>query len=269
MLLVNGSSVTKVSAQDRGLTLGDGMFTTLHLKNHQPQLWKFHIQRLREGCARLKLPLPDLDSLYEQCCQLAAGDDEACGKIIITRGSGGRGYSPQGCQSPTIIVSSHPYPVHYHVWQQQGICLGVAEQRLGWQPMLAGLKTLNRLEQVLLKDELDSRGIAEAVVLDWQGNVVEAVTANLFWRKNNRFFTPDFQQSGVCGVMRAFVIQQLADWQYVVESVSSELDILLDADEVWMTNALMGIVPVTGIKDVKYEDHRFAKRLQNALAALA
>jgi Branched-chain amino acid aminotransferase/4-amino-4-deoxychorismate lyase len=70
-------------------------------------------------------------------------------------------------------------------------------------------------------------------------------------------------------VMRAFVIQQLAGWQYVVESVSSELDILLDADEVWMTNALMGIVPVTGIKDVKYEDHRFAKRLQNALAALA
>jgi len=269
MLLVNGSSVTTVSAQDRGLTLGDGMFTTLHLKNHQPQLWEFHIQRLREGCMRLKLQLPDLDSLYEQCCQLAAGDDEACGKIIITRGSGGRGYSPQGCQSPTIIVSSHPYPVHYHTWQQQGIDLDVAEQRLGWQPMLAGLKTLNRLEQVLLKDELDSRRIAEAVVLDWQGNVVEAVTANLFWRKNNHFFTPDLQQSGVCGVMRAFVIQQLAGWQYVVESVSSELDILLDADEVWMTNALMGIVPVTGIKDVKYEDHRFAKRLQNALAALA
>ncbi len=271
MILVNGSPATTISVLDRGLTLGDGLFTTLHLKNQRPQLWDYHIQRVLHGCNRLKLSFPDFDSLYQQCCQLAASvdDENACGKIILTRGSGGRGYSPQGCLAPSVIVSVHPYPEHYRTWQQQGINLGVAEQRLGWQPMLDGIKTLNRLEQVLLKDELDNRGLAEAVVLDWQGNVVEAVTANLFWRKNEQIFTPDLKQSGVYGVMRAFVIQQLTEWQHVVKSVSSGLDALLDADEVWMTNALMGIVPVTGIKDVKYEDHRFAQRLQNALAALA
>lgn len=271
MILVNGSPATTISVLDRGLTLGDGLFTTLHLRNQQPQLWNYHIERIQNGCARLKLSLPDFDSLYQQCCLLARSVDDtnACGKIILTRGSGGRGYSPRGCNTPSIIVSIHPYPANYHDWQQQGICLGIAEQRLGWQPMLAGIKTLNRLEQVLLKEELDDKGLAEAVVLDWQGNVVEAVTANLFWRKNEQIFTPDLKQSGVYGVMRAFVIQQLTNWQYVVESVSSGLDTLLDADEVWMTNALMGIVPVTGIRDVKYQDHRFAQRLQNALAALA
>ncbi len=269
MLLVNGTSATTVSAQDRGLTLGDGLFTTLYLKNHQPTLWPYHVARLREGCARLKLPLPDVDRLYEQCCQLAAGYDEACGKIIITRGAGGRGYSPQGCDTPTIIVSAHPYPIHYHDWQFSGIKLEVAEQRLGCQPMLAGLKTLNRLEQVLLKNELDERGIQEAIVLDWQDHVVEAVTATLFWRKGEQIFTPDLKLAGVCGVMRAFVIQQLHSWQYEVTSVSTGLPVLLDADEVWITNALMGVVPVTGIQDVKYQDHRFVQRLQNALAALA
>lgn len=269
MLLVNGAPATTVAAQDRGLTLGDGLFTTLYLKNHQPALWSYHVARLREGCARLNLPLPDVDLLYEQCCQLATDYDEACGKIIITRGTGGRGYSPQGCDTPTVLVSVHPYPVHYHSWQHDGINLDVAEQRLGWQPMLAGLKTLNRLEQVLLKNELDCRNIQEAIVLDWQDHVVEAVTANLFWRKGEQIFTPDLKLAGVCGVMRAFVIQQLTCWQYKVTPVSTGLPVLLDADEVWITNALMGVVPVTGIKDVKYQDHRFVNRLQNALAALA
>jgi 4-amino-4-deoxychorismate lyase len=269
MFLVNGSFATTISVQDRGLTLGDGFFTTLYLNNQQPALWSFHVARLREGCARLKLPLPDVDLLYEQCCQLASDYNEACGKIIITRGTGGRGYSPQGCETPTVIVSVHPYPAHYHDWQRNGISLGVAEQQLGCQPMLAGLKTLNRLEQVLLKNELDERGIPEAIVLDWQDHVVETVTANLFWRKGEQIFTPDLKLSGVCGVMRAFVIQQLTNWRYTVTPVSTGLAAVLDADEVWITNALMGVVPVTGIKDVKYQDHCFVKRLQNALAALA
>lgn len=269
MLLVNGSPVTSVSAQDRGLTLGDGLFTTIHLKNQQPQLWSYHVSRLREGCARLKLPQPNIDLLYEQCCQLARDYDEACGKMIMTRGSGGRGYSPQGCKTPTTIVSVHPYPIHYHDWQLSGISLEVAEQRLGCQPMLAGLKTLNRLEQVLLKNELDERDIPEAVVLDWQDHIVEAVTANIFWRKREQIFTPDLKLVGVCGVMRAFVIQQLNSWQYDVIRVSTGLPSLLDADEVWITNALMGIVPVAGIGNVKYQDHRIVKQLQSALAALA
>ena len=271
MILVNGFSDATVSALDRGLTLGDGLFTTLHLKKQTPVLWSYHTQRIANGCEKLKLPLPDFDSLYEQCCELAAAvaDDNVCGKIIVTRGCGGRGYSPLGCDQSTTIVSAHAYPAHYHDWQSTGVALGVADQRLGWQPMLAGLKTLNRLEQVLLKEELDTRGLAEAVVLDWQGNVVEVVTANLFWRKGEQIFTPDLQRAGVCGVMRAFAMQQLSNWQMAAQLVTSGLNSLLNADEVWITNALMGIVPVTGINDVKYEDHRIVRRLQSALAALA
>lgn len=91
MILVNGFSNATVSALDRGLTLGDGLFTTLHLKKQTPVLWSYHTQRIANGCEKLKLPVPDFDSLYEQCCELAAAvaDDNVCGKIIVTRGCGG------------------------------------------------------------------------------------------------------------------------------------------------------------------------------------
>jgi aminodeoxychorismate lyase len=190
-------------------------------------------------------------------------------KLSLPVARGGGVIAHKGVIRRPLLFPSHSYPIHYHDWQLSGIQVEVAEQRLGCQPILAGLKTLNRLEQVLLKNELDERGIPEAIVLDWQDHVVEAVTANLFWRKGEQIFTPDLKLAGVCGVMRAFVIQQLNSWQYEVTSVSTGLPVLLDADEVWITNALMGVVPVTGIKDVKYQNHRFVKRLQNALAALA
>lgn len=261
----NGSDSTHISAFDRGLAYGDGFFTTVCMHHGQPVFWERHVQRLQTCAQRLQFPSFSVDSLHQCCIEQAAGAEWATVKILVTRGLGGRGYSTHGCISPTVLVSCHPYPLHYLDWQRTGIRLGVCQQRLGCQPMLAGLKTLNRLEQVLLKSELDSYGWPEALVLDIQAHVVEAVSANVFWRKGQRIFTPDLQQAGVCGVMRSFVMQSLAA-QMPVEPVRAGLNVLLQADEVWITNALMGIVPITGIQDVDYKNHDLATQLQTALA---
>lgn len=271
MYLINGHLADSIPVQDRGLNYGDGLFSTIHIENGEPQLWSFHVARLLDSCLRLQIPQPDVDLLYQQLKQLIDQDglERACGKIILTRGVGGRGYSIQGCETPTSIISLHPYPQMYLQWQDEGIAIGVAEQRLGLSSLLAGMKTLNRLEQVLLKVELEERSLPEAVVLDETGFVREGVTANIFWRSGDDIFTPDLKLSGVCGVMRAFICSVYEQEGNPVRITNSTLDMVKQADEVWLTNALMGCVPVTGIEDVRYKDHREAKRIQALLAAMA
>jgi len=267
MMWINGHPADQVSAQDRGLTLGDGFFTTLQVRDGEPLLWPWHEQRLLECQQRLlfaPLPLPELE---QQVREAACGQARAVVKLILTRGQGARGYGIQGCGQPTRIVSCHPYPADYLRWQHDGIRLGICEQRLGHSPLLAGLKSLNRLEQVLLKAELERCGWSEALVLDEQGWVVETVTANVFWRRDSVVYTPRLDKAGVAGVMRAWVMRQLEAWGYQLEQVTVAPTSLEQADEVWITNALMEIVPVTGIMHVSYEQDEVARRLQGAFAS--
>ncbi|WP_409420027.1 aminodeoxychorismate lyase [Pseudaeromonas sp. ZJS20] len=244
MQLLDGNQATGLSPADRGLTLGDGFFSTLHVLQGQICLLPYHLARIQTSLTRLAFPPLDLCALSAALQARALGLEEGVMKIIVTRGQGGRGYSPVGCLSPTVILSLHPYPEHYRQWQRQGIALGELGLRLGLSPLLAGLKTLGRLEQVLFKAELESQGQDEALVCDVAGQMVEAVTANLFWRQGEQVFTPDLAQAGVAGVMRAWCLKQLAQWHCPVHEVRERPDALAQADEIWLTNALMGLVPV-------------------------
>ena len=143
-----------------------------------------------------------------------------------------------------MVLNLSPFPAHYLEWRRQGIDLGLCEGRLGSSTLLAGLKTVNRLEQVLLKAELESRQLAEGVVLNEAGRVMEAVTANLFWRKGEAVFTPELADGGVHGTLRAWVMTEL---EGRVQQVSAPLEALQGADEAWITNALMGLVPVSSV----------------------
>lgn len=252
MLLLDGNQAAGLSPADRGLTLGDGFFSTMRVRNGQICLLPYHLARIRSSLARLQFPALEWDVMVSAMQSRAASLHEGVLKIILTRGEGGRGYSPVACTRPTVILSAHAYPAHYDTWQAQGIALGEIDQRLGRQPLLAGLKTLGRLEQVLFKAELESRGLAEALVCDTQGDLVEAVTANLFWRQGQRVFTPDLSQAGVAGVMRAWCLDRLQQWQWDIQAVRQTADALALADEIWLTNALMGLVPVHQWRDRPY-----------------
>lgn len=246
MHLLDGNQDMGLSPCDRGLTLGDGFFSTLHVRRGQIRLLPYHLARIQTSLVRLAFPVLDLDAVSTalQAKASAMQEQEGVLKIIVTRGQGGRGYSPAGCTQPTVIVSAHPYPAHYHRWQVEGIALGDLDLCLGRVPLLAGLKTLGRLEQVLFKTALDAQGQDEALVCDEQGQMVEAVTANLFWRVGEQVFTPSVAKAGVAGVMRAWTLAQLRCWGCPVQEVEVPPMAMVQADEIWLTNALMGLVPV-------------------------
>ncbi|MBL0530104.1 MULTISPECIES: aminodeoxychorismate lyase [Aeromonas] len=264
-MLINGIPTETLSARDRGLAYGDGHFTTMLVREGKVLWWQDHLARLQHANARLGFGEHSWDLLADEAAQLASGQTQAVVKIMLTRGAGGRGYDGAGCDTPTRIVSLAPYPEHYHDWQQTGINALVCQQQLGDSPMLAGLKTLGRLEQVMLKRELAARGGVEGIVLNSRGFLVEGVSANLFWRRGRTVFTPDLTRAGIDGIMRKRVMTMLKQMGIELRVVEAPLESLWQAEEVWLTNTLVGIVPVTSIGDMHYPSPVLIRRLQERL----
>ncbi|TMM43297.1 aminodeoxychorismate lyase [Colwellia ponticola] len=243
---VNGQQQTTIALTDRGLAYGDGLFTTAKIVNGQVILLAKHIERLVVGCQRLKLPLAFIQHLHTQLSQqlpnVASTFSLAVLKVMITTGSGGRGYSRIGLNdnAMNIIITVSDFPEHYPELAQKGITLGDSEQQLGTSTMLAGLKHLNRLEQVLLRAELDERIEDDLVVTNNQGYVVEATSANVFYWLDDQLSTPDLSMSGVNGIIRQTIIAQNPK----IKICQSKLSDLKEVQGMFICNALMGIIPV-------------------------
>ncbi|MDV5169351.1 aminodeoxychorismate lyase [Photobacterium rosenbergii] len=266
MILINGKPGNQVAVTDRAMQYGDGCFTTMLVENGKIRLWPFHLERLKETLALLAISEPDWTELTAAVSKLAANYPDKGGlKVLISRGSGGRGYSGSGCEGTQVVVSEFAWPEHYERWQQDGIALGVCQQRLSHSPMLAGYKHLNRLEQVMLKREAEQHQWLDAVVMDIAGNVVESITSNIFWRKGNTVYTPSLELSGVRGVMRRHVLQLVTELDYCLEIVNSPLDSLLCADEIFITNALMALVPVNEINGITFTQRTLLGELNKRL----
>ena len=244
MFLINGVEQDTLAANDRAAQFGDGCFTTARIQQGQVALLDAHLQRLQTTCEKLQIPFHDWLTLSEEMQRLARPHAQGVLKVILTRGVGGRGYSTAGCVSPTRILSVSPFPAHYARWREEGITLTQSPVPLGRNPWLAGLKHLNRLEQVLIRSHLEQTDADEALVLDSEGWVTECCAANLFWRKGRDVFTPRIDQAGVNGIMRQHIIAQLAESPYQLIEVVALPEALADADEVLICNALMPIVPV-------------------------
>ncbi|OOF31652.1 aminodeoxychorismate lyase [Salinivibrio proteolyticus] len=274
MQWVNGQPSATVPISDRGLQFGDGCFTTGQSVQGVLQQADAHFERLMATCQQLAIDGVDWLRLQQTVAHACAqSNQEQVVKIVITRGQGGRGYSPAGCQQPTDIVTLHAFPQHYYQWQQHGISLATTERQLGASP-LAGLKHLNRLEQVLLKRELDQRNklssatVDDLVVCDLFGNLVETTASNLFWRQGADVYTPALHYAGVDGLMRQRVIAMLEDIpDYHCHVVQQGPDALYQAEEVFITNTLMKVVPVNHIDHISYSDHTLASALQQRLNA--
>ncbi len=253
MILLNGKLSDFLPITDRAIHYGDGCFTTMLIKHGVVCFYKQHVQRLKNDALALKIEGIHWNVLLRSLQQIVSSinDDIAVVKIIITRGSGGRGYSPSGCNLPQIIVASYPYPAHYSTWQNEGIELTQIQQRIGLSS-LAGIKHLNRLEQVLIKREIEILKADDGVVCDLLGHLVETSTANLFWRKGQSIFTPDLSFSGVKGVVRGLVIKIANKLGYSVELVRGDVSLLEGSDEIFISNSIVEIAPVR-----QFEKNRF------------
>ena len=227
----------QLTLSDRSFQYGDGVFTTILVDSGKLVFWDLHWQRLQLALQRLgmaELIEADVRRLAEQQIQQA----QQVVKLLISRGQGGRGYSPAGFAQPLVYASASPLP-DYTQARQLGITLGVAALQLAVQPLLAGLKHTSRLETVLLKAEVERSGFDELVALDHLGYVTELSAANLFFQLEGRWCTPQLQRAGVAGVMRQWLLQQ-----FEIQQADYSLAQLRQASAMFATNALMGIVPV-------------------------
>ena len=265
-VLVNGKPLDCVSTSDRGLLYGDGVFETIAVSGGKLCHWERHLQRLQSGCERLGMATVDGTLLAEETGLLIQQSQRAVVKIIITRGSGGRGYRVPGQPRPTRVIQLHDWPDYPASCTESGIKTRVCHTRLGQNVSLAGIKHLNRLEQVLARQEWDDPEIMEGLLLDTGGHLVEGTMSNVFMVKDRVLMTPDLTLCGVAGIMRARMLELAR--QHSIESRIQPvtLDTLLQADEVFVCNSLIGIWPVIGIDKQAFPKGPVAARLQALLA---
>jgi len=265
--IINGRVADCVAASDRGLLYGDGLFETVAVRKGKPEYWQQHLQRLQTGCSRLGIEPVDELLLAEQCQLLADGVDQAVIKIIVTRGSGGRGYRVPARPASTRILQLHEWPDFPPACAQQGVAARLCDMRLGHNPVLAGIKHLNRLEQVLARQEWDDNGIREGLLLDTAGNLVEGTMSNLFLVRDGVLLTPDLQRCGVAGIMRSQLLELAGQLSIGTEICQLGMADLHAAEEVFICNSLIGIWPVIAIDDRNYNKGAMTSRLQDVLAA--
>lgn len=243
---VDGQPAQLLSVKDRGLAYGDGLFATVGVRNGRAQLLERQLARLQLGCQRLALPC-DQALVRSELVAFAAQMGSGVLKLIVTRGEGQRGYAmPQPTQSRRILQAA-PQPNYPNINAQQGVQLFPCVTRLAEQPLLAGIKHLNRLEQVLARAEWQSDDCAEGLLCDVSGRVIEGVYSNLFIVQQQCLLTPALSRCGVAGVMRAELLDQAAALGISVVERDISYAELLAADEVFVCNSLYGVWPVRSL----------------------
>ncbi len=253
-LLVDGRAAGQVSALDRGLGYGDGLFESIRLIGTMAPLWSRHMHRLATSCDRLRMPPPDAEQLWRETLQVIQGMSQSVVRITLTRGTGARGYAPPAQAVPTRVVAAFPPPPPH----ASGLRLRVCDIRLSEQPLLAGMKHLNRLEQVLARAEWNDPAIAEGVLCDSHDRVISATMANLFAAVDGQWVTPALDRCGVAGVARAEVLAACP--QIHVSELG--LDALRGASEVFLSSSVRGILPVHSLEGRGYTPGDTTYRLQ-------
>ena len=208
---VNGVPQTHIAVADRAVQYGDGLFETFRVHQGHPAHLERHLARLKAGCRRLNITTVSWDTLMREIADIAAPHDAAVLKVIVSRGSGPRGYraTPELQASRILALSPLPqWPAHIST---TGARLTVCDMRLARQPALAGIKHLNRLEQVVARAEWDDAETAEGLMLDRYGQVVEGTMSNLFLVRGGILLTPDLSACGVAGVMRSVILDRALD----------------------------------------------------------
>jgi 4-amino-4-deoxychorismate lyase len=260
LILVNGRPGTAIELSDRGFQFGDGVFTTLLIQDGIPLFAREHLDRLERDAKTLRLPSPDREILTREITQLASGCPSGILKIHWTRGSGGRGYLPPENLAPTRALVLRPTdPISEEV--PAPLTVRWAAMRLGINPLLAGAKHMNRLEQVLARLEWSAPEIDEALLLDSEGFVVEGVSTNLFLLHGGIVVTPLLDRAGVRGVMRDLLIKMAAASGYSVREERVSPESLASADALVLTNSLRGISPVASLEGRSYDSQAFATQM--------
>ncbi|MFW2373240.1 MAG: aminodeoxychorismate lyase [Gammaproteobacteria bacterium] len=240
--ILNGKTTDSISLLDRGLHYGDGLFETIAYDSGKLWLWPQHIQRLQTGAERLGLGKIPEQQWLDDIKLLNFEQPRAVIKLIHTRGTGGRGYYASE-STPSRIVAAYPWPA-YPQSNQQGVSIRICQTPVSVNTALAGLKHMNRLDNVLARNEWDEPAIAEGLMLDDRGMIIEGTMSNVFGVKADVLFTPDLRRAGVAGVVRDEIISLAQQQGMEIRCMDISQPQLLQMDELFICNSVIGIWPV-------------------------
>lgn len=265
-MLINGVPGDQVSIHDRGLLYGDGVFRTLRVLDGYIQCWPRHYRKLQQDCIALRIICPEYALLFEELRSLIEHRSDGVAKIIITRGEQtARGYTPAENMISTRILSLAPPLDCPDRNYSHGVRLRICDLRLAHQPKLAGIKHLNRLENILAAAEWSDPDIAEGLLLDIVGNVIEGIRSNLFMVRNGELFTPNLSSCGVAGIQRERVIEWAG--MHGVPCCVGQFGLaeLLVADEIFIVNSVIGLWPVRELSGIDWSHFPISMQVQEWL----
>ncbi|ESQ14250.1 MAG: aminodeoxychorismate lyase [Thiohalocapsa sp. PB-PSB1] len=252
--LVNGQERAVVSIEDRGLLYGDGLFETIAVRGGAPCRWSAHFARMARGAERLGIPCPDAQLIRSEVDALVDGIEHAVLRLTLTRGGGGRGYRAPDVQLPTRILALYPSPAPEVGPNNSAVQLRLCHTRLGENPLLAGIKHLNRLEQVLARSEWQRPEITDGLMTDYQGHLICGTMTNVFLVFDDGIVTPALDRCGVVGTTRSLVFECAAVLGIPLAEREVPSAELWRAQALFVTNSLLGMLPVARLESWEYDD---------------
>jgi len=267
-MLVNGKLGKLINIRDRGLLYGDGVFRTMRVSAGHALHWPLHYQKLQHDCAMLGISCPDFALLSVELEDLLVQTSNAVMKLIVTRGQGARGYAPSSHVEPTHLWDISPLPDYPTDWAVNGIKACLCRLRLGQQPRLAGIKHLNRLENVLAAAELNDASIAEGLLMDEAGNVIEGTRSNVFMVSRDELITSDLSRCGVAGVQRDRVMAWAKQHNMPLQVRNFSLKEVFQANELFVVNSIIGMWSVRELEQNYWTEFPIAMRIRQSLEGM-
>lgn len=255
---------------DRGFQYGDGLFETIAIRNGKPRLWQYHMDRLAKGCERLAIKMPAQDYLISGISKALRlsnfSDDPGVAKIIVSAGHRDRGYARSSVDAPSVFFGTFAATLPSMEWYRDGIEIRICKTRLASNSALAGLKTLNRLEQVLARSEIYSTDVFEGLTMDSDDNIICGTMSNLFVVNGGDVSTPSLASCGVEGVMRRHLIETLIQQGISTDIRTIGMADMNNSDEIFISNSQFGVLPVRRCAERQWPVGKNTKRVMAILA---
>lgn len=256
IISINGNISRSVDVEDRGFLYGDGVFETMRFQNGRLPLWQEHKIRLLSSIRKLFIQFEEADiesHLSEFLSRLPSVNGVV--KLVVTRGKGGKGVYPDKQSLPTIVLLFYERTaVKSDIWLQPEVELVLSDHHLSENCYLAGIKHLNRLDYIIAAERTPVSSHQELLLADTEEKIIESMHHNIFIVQKDRVLTPKLSECGVEGVLKRVLISLIDhnDSISCSEQVLSYSDVI-NADEVFLTNAVVGVVPVKSLLDSKQE----------------
>ena len=266
-----GRLCESIPVDDRAVQYGDGLFETVAIRDGKARLWDYHAERLQTGCVRLGLPAPAeqlVEDELNSALNAAPIDTEHCAaKLLVSAGAGHRGYRRSGSGEATLLVGLAESPRLPETIYRDGVQVRVCDTRLAIQPRLAGIKSLNRLEQVMARNEWRDETVFEGLLLDTEDRLICGTMSNVFLVDGNSLVTPAITRCGISGVMRRHVltvVEQAGIECDVRDVANNELNSCLGA---FLTNSQFGVLPINRCTDRSWELNDLSRRILQLVTA--